>query len=853
MLPLEQKKLVDLGSLANWDIILLTKVLQAPYIKLNKSKLDIENKELLKIRLNYIKFIKIKESYRLYLSNEEFKTYFNNIKKSISVLDENNLICKLEFDSCDDDLKELFKDKQVDSTLEVEKKVNKFKDIGNQYYTKKDYPEAVESYELALDACCEQVSPTTISIIKSNKSISRLEHYKWIVNNYKFAAHRYTQSKFILDSRDDAIDSVGLRPLWYKGWVRIGQTYEYIGQYDIALTFYEIALSLDKDAKDVQCTKKETERKLSERCYDANTGKRDIVKELRNYIKKVDMKFPRKGVPVKRVEEIIQIGKKYNKPYEELLIRVLEKGSIQFHRDKDYEKSIPFLFDSASLGLPFGLGILSEAYDKGYGVKINKNYHYSLAMQCALVPLKPFFTEDEVKRMRDGSLEKDIHEFEDNGPFYQIQFFNFYLADRFYFGKDGFDMDIEKGLYFFEKSCEINSEEGMHLYSKILFQDELPFQDLIFGKVRDIVRSAKLCKIVAEISEDMGAEAKDNYSRLVLRYGNILGQDKLFKSSDLKLAQVFLNDSNVKEISNKSYFDNKGEDVYLSELNRSKIDYNANLPHLVELSHKGSKMATKLIKAIELKNDFEKLFDQGNLEESLDPLYELVVSEFYVAQLKPIQKDKIKEHCQKNISKDKSDKKSNLILFAVESLDVKSDLLRNNLILKFKDLFKNQPQFKYDFDFLALRGKCFIYAGDFENAIKDLKYVFDNTTISKPMVNEYVFYLLGYAQHIKNSNLRDEPSIMVGSVPENYKDARKYLQRYVDLAPVDGLDVSKAYTYMSSGFDSVNSIKDLQKSRDAEKLELSIFNNKERSELVNKFNIRILNLELIPIISQKSS
>lgn len=54
-LPLEQKKLVDLGSLANWDIILLTKVLQAPYTKLNKSKLDIENKELLKIRLNYIK------------------------------------------------------------------------------------------------------------------------------------------------------------------------------------------------------------------------------------------------------------------------------------------------------------------------------------------------------------------------------------------------------------------------------------------------------------------------------------------------------------------------------------------------------------------------------------------------------------------------------------------------------------------------------------------------------------------------------------------------------------------------------------------------------------------------------
>lgn len=58
--------------------------------------------------------------------------------------------------------------------------------------------------------------------------------------------------------------------------------------------------------------------------------------------------------------------------------------------------------------------------------------------------------------MRDGSLEKDLHEFEENGPFYQIQFFNFYLADRFYFGKDGFDMDIEKGLYFFEKSCEIN-------------------------------------------------------------------------------------------------------------------------------------------------------------------------------------------------------------------------------------------------------------------------------------------------------------------------------------------------------------------------------------------------------------
>lgn len=267
-------------------------------------------------------------------------------------------------------------------------------------------------------------------------------------------------------------------------------------------------------------------------------------------------------------------------------------------------------------------------------------------------------------------------------------------------------------------------------------------------------------------------------------------------------------------------------------LNRSKIDFNANLPRLVEDSYKGSKMAMKLIKAIELKNDFEKLFDQGNLEESLDPLYELVISEFYVAQLKPIQKDKIKEHCQKNISKDKSDKKSNLILFAVESLDVKSDLLRNNLILKFKELFKNQPQFKYDFDFLALRGKCFIYAGDFENAIKDLKYIFDNTTISKPMVNEYVFYLLGYALHIKTSNPRDEPSTMIGNMPENYKDIRKYFQRYVDLAPVDCLNVSKAYSYMSSGFDSVNAIKDLQKSRDAEKLELSIFNIKERSELV---------------------
>ncbi|KAM9987822.1 hypothetical protein ACTFIZ_003194 [Dictyostelium cf. discoideum] len=87
-LPLEQKQLVDIGSLANWDIILLTKVLQAPYTKLNKSKVDIENKELLKIRLNYLKFIKLKESYKLYLSNEEFQTYFNIIKKSITILDE---------------------------------------------------------------------------------------------------------------------------------------------------------------------------------------------------------------------------------------------------------------------------------------------------------------------------------------------------------------------------------------------------------------------------------------------------------------------------------------------------------------------------------------------------------------------------------------------------------------------------------------------------------------------------------------------------------------------------------------------------------------------------------------------
>ncbi|KAM9987824.1 hypothetical protein ACTFIZ_003196 [Dictyostelium cf. discoideum] len=225
-----------------------------------------------------------------------------------------------------------------------------------------------------------------------------------------------------------------------------------------------------------------------------------------------------------------------------------------------------------------------------------------------------------------------------------------------------------------------------------------------------------------------------------------------------------------------------GEYVYLSELNQeSKIDYNAYLPSLVEDSHKGSKMAMKLIKAIELKNDFTKLFDQGNLNQSLDPLYELVVSEFYVAQLTPIQKDLVKEFCQINISKDKSDKKSNLIMFAIELLDAKSDLLRNNLILKFKTLFKNQPQFKYDFDFLALRGKCFIYAGDFENAIKDLKFIFDNTTISKPMVNEYVFYLLGYALHIKTFN-----SMSGGlSGTDNISDLSKSFIKVVEPKHVD--------------------------------------------------------------------
>ncbi|KAM9987823.1 hypothetical protein ACTFIZ_003195 [Dictyostelium cf. discoideum] len=386
----------------------------------------------------------------------------------------------------------------------LKKKVNKYKDVGNQYFTKKNYSKAIESYKFALELCCEQVSPTTESIIKSNRSVSRLEHYKWVVNNFKFASQRYIQSKYILDSRDDAIDSVALRPLWYKGWFRIGQTYEYIGQYEIALAFYGIALSFDKDAKEVQCAKKETEKKLSERCYHPNTAKRDIVQEFRNYINQVDMKFP-KRTPLKRIDEIAQIAKKYNKPYEDLCYRFLEKGSIQFHQEKDYGRSIPFLNDSASLGLPFGLGILSEAYDK--------------------VPLKPFFTKDDLKRMKQDSLEKDLHDFEDN--------------DRFYFGKDGFDMDIEKGLYFFEKSCEINSEEGMHLYSKILFQDELPFQDLIFGKVRDIVRSAKLCKIVAEISEDMGAEAKENYSRLVFKYGDLLAKVNHLNQVILNWLMVF--------------------------------------------------------------------------------------------------------------------------------------------------------------------------------------------------------------------------------------------------------------------------------------------------------------------------
>ncbi|KAM9995529.1 hypothetical protein ACTFIY_001715 [Dictyostelium cf. discoideum] len=143
---------------------------------------------------------------------------------------------------------------------------------------------------------------------------------------------------------------------------------------------------------------------------------------------------------------------------------------------------------------------------------------------------------------------------------------------------------------------------------------------------------------------------------------------------------------------------------------------------------------------------------------------------------------------------------------------------------------KDYPEAVESYELALENHHCFIYAGDFDNAIKDFKYIFDNTTNSKPMVNEYVFYLLGYALHTKNKNPRDEPTL----IPENYNDLRKYLQRYVDLAPVDGLNVSEAYTYMSSSFDSVNAIKDLQKSRDAEKLQLSIFNNnEERCEIVS--------------------
>ncbi|KAN0012336.1 hypothetical protein ACTFIU_007634 [Dictyostelium citrinum] len=435
-------------------------------IKLNKDLIKKENEEIITI------FKKVNEI----VLKREFKIIKNELNEFKD--EKDNLISILKKYKSNEEINEMIESMKNSSinTLskndsKQEKLANKFKDEGNVHYTNKKYLDAIKSYSKALQiqdgGSSQSLSNFTKSLILHNKSISNIELFKKYSKDDNDKNGK-TNFKTLIEAQDDAIESCVLRPSWFKSYWRIGQTYHLMGQFELSIQFYNAALLLDQNNKEIEEMLNSVNAQLKIMISNGDDG-RDYQREASEYLKlnkfndfqnggEIELPKPYTPSELSELEMVSGLSKQW------WLDRSIDNEAHLLIKEGKYDIAYKYLCKTAKNGFTNSLYGLSILYENGWGVEKDLKKSFSLAMEAANKPIKNR-VNTQLGQSRDSRRS-----FSNNNGVIESQ----YLLAQKYENGIGIDIDLGAAFYYYKKSADNNDLNACYHLSLMIINEKAP-------------------------------------------------------------------------------------------------------------------------------------------------------------------------------------------------------------------------------------------------------------------------------------------------------------------------------------------------------------------------------------------
>ncbi|KAM9980820.1 hypothetical protein ACTFIY_003126 [Dictyostelium cf. discoideum] len=468
-LTTSEKLLLHIGNHENFSFKLITNIISILEIKNDiKNVVDTikEFKQYLNLNFNIIKDFKI--------SIEKFKEiiemtvkFLKKIRYSGVVKVDEQITQPMNSNSVDDDW--LLPNNKT--------KVNIFKDNGNKLFSRGEFDKAIESYLGAFTL--GGLSDSIKGILYLNISTCFLAK----VNDPKRTINFVEQYPLpIHESLRYSILSLSKRPNWFKPYYRIAQIFSKFSKFERSIQFSDCSLSLlsssssssssENDKSSIEETNKfkiETgeKLKLSNQCkFSESSQERDFEKECKLRIEKLG------NIHLNQFKEQVTdkfkilIKKQTGKSYEKYFNSSIEFGLSEKHLVER------FISDVVRLRTFPNLDLQSEAFSRCIGNQTlyaqpyfefanslipsnpkdfdirNNQLIIGLMLHASTLPLNFDLINNNNNNNNDDELF-NIHKI--NGGVIRAQEFLGYVYRSGLFGED---IDLEKSIYYFNKSIE---------------------------------------------------------------------------------------------------------------------------------------------------------------------------------------------------------------------------------------------------------------------------------------------------------------------------------------------------------------------------------------------------------------
>ncbi|KAN0040186.1 hypothetical protein ACTA71_012076 [Dictyostelium dimigraforme] len=435
-------------------------------LKLNGNLIKKENDQLITI-YKIVNEILLKREFKI-IKNEsnQFKDEKDNLIKIL-----NNFKTNKEINEMIESINNISIN-SLNNDSKQEKLANKLKDEGNVYYTNKKYLDAIKSYSKALqeqDGGSEFISNFTKSLILHNKSISNIELFKKYSNDDK------KNYKSLIEAQEDAIESCILRSSWFKPYWRIGQTYHLMGQNELAIQFYNSALILDKNNKEIQDMLASANSQLKIMISNGDDG-RDYEREAKEYLKVNKFNDFQRNISGSDDDDDIELPKPYT-PSELSELEMVSGLSKQWWLDRSidneahslikegkYEIAYRYLCKTAKNGFTNSLYGLSILYENGWGIEKDLKKSFQLAMEAANKPIK------NKVNIQLGQSRDSRRSFSNNNGVIESQDL---LGQKFENGI-GIEVDLNAAFHYYKKAADNNNLNACYHLSLMIINEKAP-------------------------------------------------------------------------------------------------------------------------------------------------------------------------------------------------------------------------------------------------------------------------------------------------------------------------------------------------------------------------------------------